>query len=261
MFEPVRELIRYRELLYMIVWRDIRIKYKQSIMGIMWAIFMPIIIVSASMLVRFGFSLLSNKPLQITDFAAVSVKAVPWAFFVSSVRFASNSLIGNANLVTKIYFPRTVFPVASILSQLFDFTIASGLLLILLLAMQTGFSIVLVWVPVFIILLVLFTTGVGTILAAANLFFRDVKYLVEVILTFAIFVTPVFYETSFFGKWARILMLNPIAPILEGLSSAIVRQQAPAVPWILYSGVVSVGIFLLAFAAFRKLEPLFAERI
>lgn len=261
MFEPVRELIRYHELLYMIVWRDIRIKYKQSVMGIMWAVFMPIIIVSAGMLVRFGFSLLSNRPIQVTDFAAVSVKAVPWAFFVSSVRFASNSLIGNANLVTKIYFPRTVFPVASILSQLFDFAIASGLLLILLIVMQVGFSIALLWVPVFVILLVLFTTGIGTLLAAANLFFRDVKYLVEVILTFAIFVTPVFYEVSLFGKWSKILMLNPVAPILEGLSSSIVHQQVPAVPWILYSAVVSGGIFLLAFVAFKKLEPLFAERI
>jgi lipopolysaccharide transport system permease protein len=261
MIESIRELVKYRGLLYMIVWRDIRIKYKQSIMGITWAVFMPVIIVSAGMLVRFGFSLLSNKPIQISDFAAVSVKSVPWAFFVSSIRFASNSLIGNGSLVTKIYFPRVVFPVASVFSQLFDFAIASGILLIILTFMQVGYGLTLLWIPVLFLLLVLLAAGIGIFLSAANLFFRDVKYLVEVILTFAIFVTPVFYEVSLFGKWAKILMFNPVAPILEGLSSCIVHHQVPGILWILYSAGISVLVFVLAFAAFRKLEPLFAERI
>lgn len=261
MFETARELIRYRELLYMIVWRDIRIKYKQSIMGVMWAVFMPMVVVSAGMVVRYGFSVISNEPIQISDFALVSVKSVPWAFFVASIRFAANSLIGNANLVTKIYFPRTVFPLAAIISQLFDFIIASGILIILLTAMRVGVDLTLLWVPPLVCFLVLFVSGLGVLLAAANLFFRDVKYLVEIILTFAIFITPVFYEVSLFGKWATVLMLNPIAPILEGLSSSIVYQKSPDLGWVLYSMLVSVGIFLFSFFIFRKLEPLFAERI
>jgi lipopolysaccharide transport system permease protein len=261
MIKQIRELLKYRELLYIIIWRDIRIKYKQSIMGIMWAIFMPLIIVAAGLLVRYSFSLLSNKPIRAEDFAGVSVKAIPWAFFVSSVRFSANSLIGNANLLTKIYFPRVVFPLAAVFSQLFDFLIASFLLIIILTCMQVGVGLALIWVPFLVFFLILLTIGFGILLSAANLFFRDVKYLVEVILTFAIFITPVFYEVSFFGKWANLLMLNPIAPILEGIYSTVVIHRNPDPLWMLYSLVFSTCIFLVAFRFFKKVEPLFAERI
>ena len=113
MHQYLRELAQYRDLLYMLTWRDIRIKYKQSIMGFMWAIFMPLLIVSAGVLVRYAFSRLSGVPLAWKDIAEVSVKAVPWAFFVSSIRFSTLSLIANTNLVTKIYFPRELFPLAA----------------------------------------------------------------------------------------------------------------------------------------------------
>lgn len=261
MFQPIRELIQYRELLYMIAWRDIRIKYKQSVMGIMWAVFMPMIIVGAGVLVRYGLALVSNKAMDISDIATVSVKAVPWAFFISSLRFSTNSLVSNSSLITKIYFPRVVFPIGAIISQLFDFLVASCLLIVILTIVQIGFSVYLLWVPVLIVLLVVFTSGLGIFLSAVNLFYRDVKYLVEVILTFSIFFTPVFYDVSMFGKWSEVLMLNPVAPILEGFSACIVYQKIPEIPWILYSMGISLGVFLLAWIVFRKLEPLFAERI
>jgi lipopolysaccharide transport system permease protein len=245
----------------MIMWRDIHIKYKQSIMGFMWAVLMPILIVSAGMLVRLGFSIVSNKPIQASDIAAVSLKAVPWAFFVASIRFATNSLVGNANLVTKIYFPRIVFPVASVFSQLFDFVIASGVLFAVLCVIRIGLSLHLLWVPVLILLLVLIVIGVGILLSAANLFYRDVKYIVEVILTFAIFITPVFYDVSMFGKWANLLMLNPVAPILEGLTDCIVYHRAPPILWISYSASFSLVFTAVALVLFRRMESLFAERI
>src|SRR5689334_990971 len=106
MFQYTRELSRFRDLLYMLVWRDISIKYKQSVMGLLWAVLMPLLIVCAGALVRYAFSEVSHQPLAGTDIAAVSVKAIPWAFFVASVRFSTLSLISNTNLVTKIYFPR-----------------------------------------------------------------------------------------------------------------------------------------------------------
>jgi len=261
MIASIRELIKYRELLYIIAWRDIHIKYKQSVMGIMWAVLMPIIVVSAGMLVKYGMSLLSGKPMDVSDFATVSIKAVPWSFFVSSIRFSTNSLVGNSNLVTKIYFPRVIFPIASVLSQLFDFAVASCLLVVILGFMRVGVSALLLWVPVLLAILVLFALSIAILLSAANLFYRDVKYLVEVILTFAIFITPVFYDVSLFGKWSRLLMLNPVAPILEGLSASVVYHCVPEVNWILYSAVVSVCLYGLAFAFFRKMEWLFAERI
>jgi lipopolysaccharide transport system permease protein len=261
MTKVIQELIGYRELLYMITWRDIHIKYKQSVMGIMWAILMPMIVVSAGMLVKYAISSLSGQPMNFSDFASVSVRAVPWAFFVASVRFSTNSLVGNANLVAKIYFPKVIFPIAAVLSQLFDFAIASALLVVVFSFAQIGFSVQLLWLPLLLAILVLLVMGLGILLSAANLFFRDVKYLVEVILTFAIFVTPVFYDVSLFGKWADLLLLNPVSPILEGLTAVVVHHRTPPMNWILYSAILSVGIFIVAFAFFRRMESLFAERI
>jgi ABC-type polysaccharide/polyol phosphate export permease len=261
MVEAIRELIKYRELLYMIAWRDIHIKYKQSVMGVMWAIFMPMLIVLTGVLVKYGASLLSGKPMDVSDIAGVSVKSVPWAFFVASVRFSTNSLVGNSNLVTKIYFPRAVFPVAAVCSQFFDFAIASCLLMVILFIVRVGLSANMLWVPLLLFLLVLLATGIGVLLSAANLFYRDVKYLVEVVLTFAIFITPVFYDVSMFGKWGRLLMLNPVAPILEGLNACVVRHASPNLEWLSYSAVFSLSLIVFAFAFFRKLEWLFAERI
>jgi len=144
----LRDFVKYRDLLYMLTWRDIMVKYKQSVMGFMWSILMPMLIVSAGMLVRFAFSKLSGEPITLKDVAAVSVKALPWSFFVASIRFATMSLVSNSNLVTKIYFPRELFPISATLSQLFDFAVASIVLAIILLIARVGISIQLLWAPV-----------------------------------------------------------------------------------------------------------------
>jgi lipopolysaccharide transport system permease protein len=261
MIQAIRELFQYKELVYMLVWREIRIKYKQSIMGFMWAIFMPIIIILAGILVRLAMATLAGKSLMLSDIASVSVKALPWAFFVASIRFATQSLTANANLVTKIYFPRQIFPICAVLSQLFDFTIASCVLTVVLVVMKVGFSIYLLWTPVLLILAILLATGLGIFFSAANLFFRDVKYLVEVILNFAIFFTPVFYEVKLAGKWGWVLMLNPIAPVLEALNSCIVLHEMPKIDWILYSALFSLVTIWGSTRFFKTLEPRFAESI
>ena len=257
----IGELIKSRELLYMITWRDIHIKYKQSIMGFMWAILMPMFIILTGVLVRLVMAKLSGGPLNITQIASVSVKAVPWAFFISSIRFATNSLTGNSNLVTKIYFPKAVFPLSSVLSQLFDFMIAAFILTIFLGVVGVGWSVHLLWVFPLILALVLLSVALGIFLAAANLFLRDVKYLVEVILSCAIFFTPVFYDSELAGKWQPLLLLNPVAPILEGLNSCIVLHRTPDVKWVAYSFAISVlGVFF-SMLLFKKLESKFAESI
>jgi ABC-type polysaccharide/polyol phosphate export permease len=252
---------KYRDLLYMLTRRDIVIKYKQSIMGFMWAIFMPLMIVSAGMLVRYAFSKLSGKVITMEDIAAVSVKAVPWAFFVASIRFATISLISNANLVTKIYCPRELFPIAATLSQFFDFVVASVTLAFIFGIAGVGISVQLLWVPVLVGLLFVFVLSVGILLSALALFFRDVKYLVEIVLTFGIFFTPVFYEVGMFQEWAPILLLNPIAPILEGLHACVVRHEALAAGWVAYSAVCSITALFFSFRVFKNLEPAFAESI
>jgi ABC-type polysaccharide/polyol phosphate export permease len=256
-----RELIQYRNLLWMLTLRDIKIRYKQTVMGFMWAVFMPLLIVCAGLIVKKGFSIVSGKPLELSELISVSIKSLPYSFFIASIRFATNSLVGNANLVTKIYFPREVFPVAAVLANLFDFFLAS-LFLVFFLAI-TGFRIdyQVLWVPFLILSLILFTTALGMLLSCANLFFRDVKYIVEVLVTFAIFFTPVFYDASLFGKWAPLLLLNPVGAILENINNVVILHRAPDMFWLLYSVAWSVGGLVLSWNAFHRLEFLFAEKI
>lgn len=257
----VADLVRYQDLLYMLTWREIRIKYKQSVMGLLWAVLMPCLIIAAGVMVRAAYAKLSGVPMGYAQIATVSVKALPWAFVISAVRFATVSLTGNANLVTKIYFPKDIFPISAILSQLFDFAIAAAFLAVLLTVAQIGVSLYLCWVPVLLLCLIILVTGLGIFLSAANLFFRDVKYLVEVIVTFAIFITPVFYEAKMFGEWETVLLLNPVAAILEALNDTIVLHQAPDLFWVSYSGVVAVSVLFGAMIFFKRLEPQFAESI
>lgn len=256
-----RELIQYRNLLLMLTWRDIKIRYKQTVMGFLWAIFMPMLIVSAGILVKKGFSVVSGKPLELSGLISVSIKSLPYSFFIASIRFATNSLVGNANLVTKIYFPREVFPIAAVLANLFDFLLASLFLVVILMFVGFRVDYHILWVPFLILLLILLTTALGMILSCANLFFRDVKYIVEVLVTFAIFFTPVFYDADLFGKWAPVLLMNPLGAILENINLVVILRQPPDMFWLSYSIVWAVGGLVLCWSAFDRLEFLFAENI
>ena len=261
MREALRELLRNRELLYMITWREIRIRYKQSVMGLLWAVLMPIIITCAGVVVRVAASRVSGRPITGADIGGIGVKALPWAFFVSALRFGTASLTGNSSLVTKIKFPRLIFPLSSVLTSLFDMVIAVPVLIVFLPFAGVRASLAVLWVPVLLLILVIFTAGLCILFSAANLFFRDVKYLVEVVLTFAIFFTPVLYDASVAGKWRDILLLNPIAPLLEGLNSTVILRRQPDLAWIAYSAGVSVLIFWAGVVFFRRLEPRFAESV
>ncbi len=257
----LRELYNYRDLLTMIARRDIKVRYKQSIMGGLWAVLMPILIVGAGVIVRYAYAVASGKPLQMEDVASVAVKSVPWAFLVSSIRFSCNSLINNVSLVTKVYFPKEVFPIAAVMASLFDFIVASGALVIFLLLAQIGWSGQIAWVPLLLLMMVVLALGIAMIVSAAALFFRDVKYIVEVVLTFGIFFTPVFYDVRMFGNHAVALLLNPVAPILEGLNACVVHHESPDLRWLAYSLGFGVTALVGGFVFFKHREPAFAESI
>jgi ABC-type polysaccharide/polyol phosphate export permease len=259
--QEIQELYNYRDLLFAMVSRDIKIRYKQSAMGFLWAILMPTLIVGAGIIVRFGFAVASGKHIDNSDIAAVAVKSVPWAFLVSSIRFSCMSLTNNTTLVTKIYFPKEIFPLSAVLACLFDFAVASGALIILLIVLKIGWSLYLLYLPVLLVVLVLLAAGVGMIVSAGSLFFRDVKYIVEAVLTFAIFFTPVFYDVRMFGDKGKWLLTNPAAPILEGISDCVARHQCPDLSWVAYSLVFSLIVFGAGYAFFKHLEPAFAESV
>jgi lipopolysaccharide transport system permease protein len=270
LWEVASDLWGSRELLYQLTLRDVRIRYKQAVMGLGWALLTPAIIVLSGMVVRYAMQYLSGGTLHPAEVAGIAVKAVPWAFFVGTVGFASSSLVGNAALVTKIYFPREVLPLAATLAQAFDSSIGAVTLLIALPFFGVGVLAGLVWVPLLALLLFFLTLAVALIVSAANLFFRDVKYIVQVLLTFGIFFTPVFFEPAMLGPtWGRVLMYNPLAPLLEGIRLALVGGQnllhasAPFwSPWyLLYSAAWSVLGLLASVLLFHRLRFLFAEYV
>ena len=263
----------YRFLLYQLTLRDIRIRYKQAIMGFGWAILMPMLVVASGLIVRTAIAHLSNVEINYDIVAGVALKAVPWAFFVGAIGFANQSLVRHFSLVTKIYFPREVLPLSAVLAGIFDSMIGSVALFVALPLLGVEFSLGLLWLPVLSFLLVAFTVAAGTLLACMNLFFRDVKYIVQVVLTFGIFLTPVFFEPTMFGETgAQLMMLNPLSPLLEGARLAVVEQHnllQPLVnadgiqvwaPWyLLYSAAWAIPGLFISLLTFHRLEFLFAE--
>jgi|HubBroStandDraft_5_1064220.scaffolds.fasta_scaffold166607_2 lipopolysaccharide transport system permease protein len=256
----LRELYNYRELLVMIAARDIKVRYKQSVMGFFWAVLMPGLIVASGVLVRYGYAIASHKRLDVADLISVATKSIPWAFLVSAIKFSSQSLIGNQNLVTKIYFPKEIFPIASVLSQLFDLLVAGFVLAALFVFVRFSFSAQLLWALPLLGITFILAVGIGLLVSAGSLFFRDVKYVVEIFLTFAIFFTPVFYDVKMFGQKGWWLLLNPVAPILEGFSS-IVRGQRPDWHWVFYSSIFAILLLIFSYTLFKRVEPRFAESI
>ncbi len=261
MIEMIREIIKYRDLLWMLTLRDIRIRYKQAAMGFLWAIFMPVIAIAAGVLIKKAMSVVSGKPLDLAGVLSISVKVLPWTFFISAIKFSVQSLVGNRNLITKIYFPKAVLVFASILACLFDFMIASLVLTVLLSIAGLGVNILILWLPILIISLIFFTTGLGLLLSSANLFYRDVKYIVEIILMFGIFFTPVFYEAKTFGEWQTLLLLNPMGSLLEAINNVIVLKTMPELGWLCYTVLTSFFMLVIGLKIFKKYEPIFAEYI
>jgi lipopolysaccharide transport system permease protein len=271
--EIVAELRQCGDLIQQLTLRDIRIRYKQAALGFLWALLIPVAVVLAGMAVRVALAVAAGRPLDLAQLGGMAVKAVPWAFFVGCLNTGTASLVSNASLVTKIYFPREVLPLSTILAQTFDSLIGAALIAILLPFFGIGASLQLLWVPVLLVLLWTLAFAAALFLSRANLFFRDVKYVVQVFLTFGIFITPVILDAPMFGpRGAPIMMLNPIAPILEGLRLSIVNHHnllepmmAPAgflfwKPWYLaYSAVWALGGLFVSLILFHRSERRFAE--
>lgn len=267
-----KELYAYRELLFAFTYRDIQVKYKQAAMGMMWAFFMPILAISTGVAFRVVMAYSSGREIEMLHIFGVLVKSVPWVMFAGVVGGASTSLVGNMNLITKIYFPREIVPMSSLLSSLFDFSINMIGLTVLIVVISVFYtegttpiavSWGLLWVPVLLTLLVLLAGGLGLFFSCANLFFRDVKYIVQVLLQFGIFFSLVFFSYDEFGSWGWVLLLNPVAPLLEGLRTSVLTGEIEPFlrPWVAYSGAVAVLGFLSACAVFEKAEYLFAEYV
>jgi len=255
----VAELLRYRELLFTLASRDIRTRYKHSLIGIGWAIFVPFImmVVIGTFMQRFAKIQIEGPPYPIFLYCGL----VPWQFFQQSVIRGTQSLVINRNLVTKIYFAREVLPFSSILTAGFDFLIASTVLA----GMMAYYRIAPAWtigfVPFVLLIQLLFTSAVVLILSMVNLFYRDVGQVISVMMQGWMFATAVIYPIEG-GGWLRVLnTLNPMTPIITSYRRLILDGQLPDWASLGPAALVSLALFLFAWVVFHRTEFRFAENV
>jgi ABC-type polysaccharide/polyol phosphate export permease len=257
--EMLREQVQYRELLYRITARDLVLRYKQTVMGFGWAVFMPLLN-TAVFSVIFTRVAPIETPVPYPLFAYCGLCA--WNFFASSLRFSVVSLTSNPNLVTKVYFPREIFPFSAVLVSLVDFGVASTVIVAFMAYYGVAPTAALLWLPVVLAIHVAFTAGVALLLSMANLFYRDVKYLFELVLTVWMFATSVLYPLERLGgRLATLVRLNPMTPIIDGYRAALLGVPIPDPQGLVLAAVIAVSLLAGAWILFHRSEFKFAENL
>jgi lipopolysaccharide transport system permease protein len=254
----LRELFEYRELLYFLVWRDIKVRYKQTVLGASWAVVQPFF---TMVVFSLFFGKLAKMPSDGVPYPIFSFTAlVPWTFFATSLMNSSNSLVGSSNLIKKVYFPRLAIPTATVLSGLVDFVIAFAMLVVLMLWYGITPSVHALWLPFFLLLALVTSLGVGLWLSAMNVKFRDVKYLVPFLTQFWMFATPVVYPSSLLsGKWRAVFALNPMVGVVEGFRWSLLGTNTNPRSIIAVSSITAVTILISGAFYFRRMERSFAD--
>ena len=256
----VGELWEYRELIYFLIWGNVKIRYKQTVLGAAWAIIQPFL----TMLV---FSLFfgklakvpsDNVPYPIFSFAAL----VPWTFFSNSLRLASNSLIGSAHLITKVYFPRLAIPIATVLSGVVDFVIAFLMLLLMMLYYGITPGERMLWLPLFFLLALVTSLGTSLWLSALSVEYRDVQHVMPFVLQFWLFATPIAYSSNMLSEpWRTLYGLNPMVGVVEGFRWALLDTHTGPGPIIVLSSVAAVITLISGAFYFRRMERTFADMV
>ena len=254
----LRELWDYRELLYFLTWRDIKVRYKQTALGAVWAILQPM----ATMLI---FSLFFGRlvkvpsdgiPYPIFAFAAL----VPWTFFANGLNQSSNSLIASANLLKKVYFPRLAIPIATVLAGVVDFILAFVVLLLLIAYYRITPTLNIVWTPLFLALAFVTSLGVGLWMSALNVKYRDVRYVVPFLIQIWLFATPVAYPSSLLSQpWRTIYGLNPMVGVVEGFRWALLGTNTAPGLMVVASSIAALLILITGAFYFRYMEKTFAD--
>ena len=254
----LRELWEFRELVYFFAWRDIKVRYKQTVMGASWAILQPFL---TMVIFSLFFGRLANVPSDGLPYPIFSYAAlVPWTFFVNSLTQASNSLVVNANMIKKIYFPRLALPVASVLAGVLDFALAFLVLLGMMLFYKMVPTANVIWLPLFLLLALVTSLGVSLWLSAMNVQFRDVRYTVPFLTQAWFFLTPIAYPSSMLPEpWRTLYGLNPMAGVVEGFRWALLASGEAPGPMTIVSSVVALTLLVSGAFYFRRMEQSFAD--
>lgn len=255
------EIWEYRDLLYFLTWRNLKVRYSQSVIGVGWAVGQPLLMMGVFS-VFLGFLARVPKPEGIPYPVFVLSGLVPWTFFANTISTASESLVGSANLVQKVYFPRLILPLAALLAWLPDLGFAVVLMLVTMVAYGVTPGWTTVALPAFLALAVLASSSVGLWASALNVAYRDVRYLVPFLVQLGMFATPVVYPAELVPESARTVYgLNPMVGVVEGFRWALLGSDAPAWPMMAASAGMVLVILATGLRYFRKVERYFADVI
>lgn len=252
------ELWAYRELLYFLVWRDIKVRYKQTALGASWAIIQPLftMVVFSLFFGRLARIPSDGIPYPLFSFAAL----VPWTFFANGLTSSSNSLVGSSQLITKVYFPRLTIPVATVLAGVVDFILAFLVLLAMMLWYGVTPTLNVLWLPLLLLLALVSSLGVGLWLSAMNVKYRDVRYVVPFLTQIWMFTTPIAYPSSLLkGPWRSVYSLNPMVGVIEGFRWALLGTNTGPGSSIMISAAAAVVILIGGALYFRRMERTFAD--
>jgi len=254
----LRELWAYRELFYFLTWRDVKVRYKQTVLGAAWAIIQPFF---TMVVFSLFFGKLAKMPSDGIPYPIFSYAAlVPWTFFANGLTSATNSLVNSANLIQKVYFPRLVIPISAVLSGVVDFALAFLVLLAMMLFYGIHPTSAVVWLPLFLLLALITALGVGLWLTALNVQFRDVRYVVPFVVNFWMFASPVAYSSRLLDEpWRTLYGLNPMVGVLDGFRWALLGVNDAPGPIVYVSSMAAVLIFISGLYYFRRMEKTFAD--
>lgn len=256
----LRELAQYRDVLYFLTKRELQIRYKQSFFGLGWAILQP---VALAFIFALFFGRLASIPSDGVPYPIFALAGlVPWVFVSGAVSQAATSLVADANLVSKVYFPRVVVPTARILSMLVDLAIATVVLIVFTIAYGLELRLAILTLPLFYLLALVTVIGVGLLLSALNVAYRDIVFVVPLAVQVWLFTSPVVYPGSLVtGTWEYVYALNPMVTVLNGARWALIGSPAPGVGTILISVGAALALLMIGLAYFRRTEQFFADII
>ena len=256
-----RDLWTYRELFYILSWRDIKVRYKQTVVGAAWSVVRPLLtmIIFTVIFQRVaGMKSEGNAPYPVMVFAAL----LPWQFFSNALAESANSLVGNTNLISKIYFPRIIIPASAVITSFVDFLISFALLLVLMLVYQYPPDWKLILIPLFTVLVFMTAFGIGLWLTALNVKYRDFRYIIPFIVQFGLYVSPVGFSVNEIPeKWRLLYSINPMVGIIDGFRWCILGENTLYIPGLLMSIAVTAFFVALGVWYFRKTERGFADHI
>ncbi len=255
----LKEVWAYRELLFFLTWRDVKVRYKQTLLGAAWAILQPLFTMLIFSLFFGKLAGIKSDDIPYPLFAYAGL--LPWTFFSNAVTNSGNSLVGNANLITKVYFPRIIVPAAAVCAGLVDLAIAFLILIALMIYYSVALSWSLLLLPFFILLVTLLATGAGLWLSALNVKYRDIRYALPFLIQLWMFASPVIYPSSIVpDKWRWALWLNPLTGIIEGFRAALFNRKLDMAA-IAVAAVLTFALLICAAYAFRRTEDGFADII